>query len=277
MLVQNGGANGGGRRLRLEALGRTLLIPVSATLLLGLACGGEPSPTATEVPPPAPASRPAPTTTPSVAPLAPTATVAPEVAEPTPVPPAVPPTPVASAETIVTIQEGSRSRYVVRERLAGRDFPNDAVGETSDVSGSIVFDAEGAIQPDRSRVTINVQTLRSDQDRRDRYIRGNSLESNRFPTAELVVRVAPGLPWPLPRDGEVTFDLLGDLTVHGVTKTTRWETTVRFTRDGVAGLAQTSFAFGEFEMDVPSAFIVLSVEDNVRLELDFVASISRGG
>ena len=175
------------------------------------------------------------------------------------------------------MQEGTKGRYRVRERLAGRDFPSDAVGETLDVSGSIVFDAEGVLQADRSRVTVNLQTLRSDQDRRDRYIRGNSLESNRFPTAEFVVRVAPGLPWPLPQDGEVTFDLIGDLTVHGVTKTTRWESTVQFTGDSVTGLIQTSFTFGEFEMEVPSAFIVLSVDDNVRLELDFVASISRGG
>ena len=291
----------------LKTLSRTPILWLGLAcgmFLLGLACGGGPGPTATPVPPPTAASRPAPTATPSVAlpelaatvaPPAPTATVvspaatatvapaeptpspAAAVSEPTLVPPTVTPTPAGPVETIVTMEEGTRGRYRVRERLAGRDFPNDAVGETPDASGSIVFNAEGVIQPDRSRLTVNVQTLRSDQDRRDRYIRGNSLETNRFPTVEFVVRAAPGLPWPLPRDGEVTFDLLGDLTVHGVTRTMRWEATALFTSDGVTGLAQTNFTFGEFEMEVPSAFIVLSVEDDVRLELDFVASISRDG
>jgi polyisoprenoid-binding protein YceI len=174
----------------------------------------------------------------------------------------------------VTIGEGSKARYRSKEQLANRNLPNDAVGETPDVSGVIAFGADGAVLQEQSKITVNLRTLKSDEDRRDNFIRENTIQTNRFPTAEFVVSSAPGLPWPLPRSGEATFQLQGNMTMHGVTSPMVWDATATFEGDKVTGQARSSFTFEQFDMDKPRVFLVLSVEDTVRLEVDFSASVS---
>ncbi|MFB3097123.1 MAG: hypothetical protein ACE1ZZ_00445, partial [Dehalococcoidia bacterium] len=120
----------------------------------------------------------------------------------TPVPTRLAPTPTSlptaltgennpSGIVTVEIQGETVARYLVREQLARLDFPNDAVGETSDVVGLIIFSPDGEINSDASRITVNLGTLKSDKDRRDRFLRTRSLESDVFPTAEFVVKELP--------------------------------------------------------------------------------------
>lgn len=232
------------------------------------------TPTASEAPPTEitqtgtpTAARPSPTLTPPM----PTATAALPTATPEPTA-----TPVAPALSIL-IAGGSEARYRVRERLAGRDFPNDAVGVTTEVTGSIAFDEEGGIIAERSKIAVDVSSLESDEGRRDRYIRNNSLESNRFPIALFEARATRGLSWPLPASGEVAFQLLGEMNLHGVAKPITWEVAIRFGDGQVTGQALTTFTFGYFNMAIPRAVVVLSVEDQVQLELDFTAAVETGG
>ena len=191
------------------------------------------------------------------------------------------PEPVAApdlrvGEVAVAIGEGSRARYRVLEELARVGFPTDAVGETPNATGLMVFGADGALQPDRSRLEVDLRTLESDSSRRDRYVRNNTLETSSFPTAVFAPREAQGLAWPMPSSGEVTFQLTGDMTVHGVTKPLVWEVTAQLDGESATGQAKTSFTFEEFGMTIPRVFIVLSVENNIRLELDFIAGVTRG-
>ena len=91
----------------------------------------------------------------------------------------------------------------------------------------------------------------------------------KFPEVALAVTEARGLPFPLPASGELKFQLIGNLTVLGVTKPSTWEVTATPRARGLAGQATTSFKFGDFGMPVPTSFRLLSVEDNVKLEYDF--------
>ncbi len=173
----------------------------------------------------------------------------------------------------MTIGAGSVARYLVREQFARQNLPSDAVGVTSAVSGQVVFDAGGRVVASGSKITVNARTLASDDSDRDDFLRTKSLETDLFPQMELVVEDTPGLPWPLPMQGEVTFQLRGSMTVHGVTSPTRWEVAARFSPDAVQGQARTRFPFDKFQMKRPSAFFLLSVEDDIRLEVDLVATV----
>lgn len=177
------------------------------------------------------------------------------------------------ASIVAQITEGSEARYRVREQFADLNFPNDAVGETSDVSGAMVFDSDGVVQPDQSMLVVDLSTLHSDDADRDDFLLGKSLESERFPLAEFVVEEAPGLPWPLPQEGEANFQLIGDMTLHNNTSPLTWEVTAQFAPEQVTGTARTNFTFSTFHMVRPSQLFLLSVEDDIRLEIDFIASI----
>ena len=81
---------------------------------------------------------------------------------------------------------GNEARYRVREQLMGKDLPNDAVGVTNAITGSILAYPDGRIVKDSSKIIIDVRTLKSDQSRRDGFLQRRTLETEKYPTVELV-------------------------------------------------------------------------------------------
>jgi polyisoprenoid-binding protein YceI len=169
---------------------------------------------------------------------------------------------------VLSIEE-SEARYRVREQLAGFDLPNDAVGATKELSGLLTLSPEGLVRSEESEFRIQLGSLTTDSERRDGYVQRRTLEVEDHPEALLVPRELVGLPNPLPEEGEVTFQLVGDLSLHGETQPTTWQVTAEFTANSITGLATTSFTFDTFGIAVPQVARVLSVDDNIRLELDF--------
>lgn len=232
---------------------RTLTLVTTA--LLVAACAPAATPTTTGQPASTPTTAP---------PATPTAVTA--VASPT-----TPPAPTAGEVRFVIASGSSEARFRVTEQLAGRNLPNDAVGATKEVSGTVVLRGNQVVS-EQSRITVDMRTLRTDQAQRDNFIQRNTLETDRFPTATFVLREIRGLPTPLPTSGEHRFQLVGDLTIHGVTVPATWETTATFTPQQVSGQAKSAWKFADFNMTQPRVPLVLSIEDNIRLEIDFVAT-----
>ena len=170
----------------------------------------------------------------------------------------------------VLSKEGSVARYRVREQLAGFDFPNDAVGTTPDITGAIVLYPDGAIVSERSEFRVQLASLVSDNERRDGFVQRRTLEVEQYPEAVLIPRRFVGLPYPLPEAGPVTFQMEADLTLHGETRQTVWEMTADFGTTAITGFATTAFPFHTFGITVPQVARVLSVDDHIRLELDFL-------
>ncbi|MBI4312040.1 MAG: YceI family protein [Chloroflexi bacterium] len=186
------------------------------------------------------------------------------------------PTPLASdvqmGDTVWTLEGDTKAAYLVREQLARLSFPSDAIGVTKSLEGSIILGPGNTVRTDqRSMIAIDLRTLTSDESRRDRFIRQSSLESDRYPFAVFVPRSVTGLPWPIPAEGQAQFQITGDLTAHGVTKPVTWDVAATFGKDTVSGEATTSFPFSAFNMRIPRVAVLLSVDDNIRLRLDFTA------
>jgi polyisoprenoid-binding protein YceI len=169
-----------------------------------------------------------------------------------------------------TVAEGSEVRYRVREQLAGLSFPNDAVGTTGAVEGAISLDGQGQVVPGESRITVDLRTLRSDEARRDNYLRRNTLDTERHPAAIFVPAELRGLPVPLPAAGTHPVELVGDFTVREVTRRITWQATAAFTGPSLSVRARTAFRFADFNLPIPRLARLLSVDDNIRLEADLV-------
>jgi polyisoprenoid-binding protein YceI len=169
---------------------------------------------------------------------------------------------------LLKLVEPSTARYIIREQLARLDLPNDAIGQTSDVSGMIRFDASGGILQD-SVFTVNVSSLTSDESRRDRYLKSRALASDQYPIVKFSINEVKGLPWPLPTSGVHTLDLIGELTVKEVTKPVIWQTVVEFDSDKIVGSASVTITFEEFDMAKPRFAFIISVAEEIKLELNF--------
>lgn len=199
---------------------------------------------------------------------APIPTVAPTAtAEPT-----ATPAPGENGAT-VSIGDSTVARYRVGEELVRLPAPIVAVGETSDVSGAIVFDGDGAVVPGASALTVSMTGFVSDESRRDNWVRRQF--SAQFPTAEMTVTAVEGMPWPLPESGGATFKLTGDMTIMGATSEVTWDVTTLFAPGAVTGQAQTVITFDQFEMDKPSLPFIISVEDEITLEMDIDAAVDQ--
>ncbi|MGA8554119.1 MAG: YceI family protein [Candidatus Acidiferrales bacterium] len=168
---------------------------------------------------------------------------------------------------------GTKATYRVREQLAGISFATDAVGSTDSVTGSLVLLPDGSFDPAKSKVTIDLRALKSDQDMRDAYVQNRTLETAKFPNAEFVPHKLQGVPSPLPAPdrptGQTGFQLVGDLTVHGVTKEVTLNGYATYNKDTVAGHAWTNFTFATFGLTKPTLARLLSVDDKIDLDIEF--------
>jgi polyisoprenoid-binding protein YceI len=153
--------------------------------------------------------------------------------------------------------------YRVVEELVSLGV-KEAYGRTPDVSGSLTL--AGTTVTD-AQITADLATLRSDDSRRDGQLSRQALETARFPTATFTLTEPIELD-AVPGDGEsVDVTAVGDLTIHGVTRSVAIP--LHVTRDGdvVAVSGSLDITFADHGMDRPQSFMVLSVEDHGIMEL----------
>jgi len=180
------------------------------------------------------------------------------------------------ATTFTFVADETEARYRVREQLAGVSFPGDAIGATRSVQGVIHLGDDGVLGPD-SRIDVDVASLASDQRRRDDFVRRNTLQTDAHPTVTFVPQRIDGLTLPLPSEGEDEVLIHGELTIRGATRPATWTATITYREDGAHLQARTTFTFEDFGLTKPRVASVLSVADEITLELDAVViAVSEG-
>lgn len=172
-----------------------------------------------------------------------------------------------------TVGSGSKAVVSVREQLVGVSLPSDAVLTATGAQGSFTVNPDGSFTPD-SKITFDLTSLASDQRDRDNFIKQSTLQTRQFATATFVPTKATGLTLPL-ASGESKFTLLGNLTIHGVTKAATFDVVATQTGGQLTATATAnpSLKFDDFGMTAPSVpFRVVSVTDEIRLVVTLVAT-----
>lgn len=184
--------------------------------------------------------------------------------------------PAPAAALVFQIASGqSKATFRVREQLVGVQLPSDAVGATGAVTGRVVLRREGGangVVGEASRIAVNLRELRTDDPRRDSFIKSMTLQTDQFPYAEFAPTRAEGLASPLPASGEHAFRLTGPMVIHGVQKDATWDVRARRAGAQLTARATTTVKFGDFGMTPPKAEPVVLVVDEIRLELDLAAT-----
>ena len=173
----------------------------------------------------------------------------------------------------VTIGPNSSVRYLVREQLANRNLPNDAVGVSKNISGFLSLNADGSIDTE-SVISIDMSTFESDLPRRDRYLETEPLETDEYPKAQYQIRNVKDLEWPLTGNKNISFQIIGDMTLHGKTQPLKWNVIASYVNGKMTGIAKSKFTFNDFNLDIPNLFFILDVDNEIRLELVFDATVA---
>lgn len=166
-----------------------------------------------------------------------------------------------------TVASGSQAGYRVREQLAFLAAPSDAVGRTSSVHGTVTITGSGSnLSVSAVSITVDVNTLTSDQSMRDRRIHSMGLQSDQYPTATFLLSSPVALPADAANGQAFTVSATGQLTIHGVTKTVTIPIQARLSGSQVQLAGSITFPFSEFGMTPPSIGGFVSVQDNATME-----------
>jgi polyisoprenoid-binding protein YceI len=167
----------------------------------------------------------------------------------------------------------SKATFTIDEVLFGK--PNTVVGETNQVAGQILVNQQDPSKSQLGEIKIDVSTLATDNDLRNRTLRGRILETdtpaNQYAT--FVARSLTGLPSSITVGQQVSFTITGDLTIHQVTKTETFDAKVMVVSEKqITGRASTTVKYSNFGISIPDVPSVSSVGDTVKLALDFTAN-----
>lgn len=178
----------------------------------------------------------------------------------------------AQAQTTYTLSEGSQARFYIDEVLFGSD--KTVEGITPDVTGEIQFDMANPAAAMVGTITINARTLTTDDDRRNGQIQNRILQSSedQYQYITFEPTSISGLPETVAVGDTFNVQMTGNLTIRGVTLEKIFDVAVTVASESqLTGLGTTTITHQEFELSIPSVPIVASVEDDVRLEIEFNA------
>ena len=156
--------------------------------------------------------------------------------------------------------------YRIGEELANIGTTT-AVGRTSDIEATLEFDG---VMITSVNIVADLRTLTSDQSFRDGALRTRGIESDTHPFATFVL-VQP-IPIATLPSGEETLSVTvdGTLDLHGVTNPVSIDLQGQFVDGLVVVVGSTEIALADYDIEPPTGFRVLSIDDVGIMEFQIV-------
>ena len=137
--------------------------------------------------------------------------------------------------------------YRVKEVLFGQS--NEAVGRTSDITGSMTLNGATVSAVD---LTVNMRTVRSDQSQRDGQFNGRIMNTSTYPTATFIL-TQPLTLSNVPSDSTVVnAKATGELTLRGVARSVTFDLMAQRDGDNVKVNGTIPVVFADYRIPNPS-------------------------
>jgi len=180
--------------------------------------------------------------------------------------------PSTDLQTFTIVPAQTTASYQVHENLVLRNLPDNVViGKTQVVQGGFrIYSGPSPLVTDM-KITVDLRTLKTDEDRRDYYVRQNYLESDTFPYAEFTSTCPQALPINY-RDGQtITFQITGNLTLHGKTNKEVFDVQGKLAAGTVTGTATTTVYMTDFGIQPPNLADIAIAQNKVLITIAFTA------
>jgi polyisoprenoid-binding protein YceI len=186
----------------------------------------------------------------------------------------------AGLRTFVIVPAESTASYHVDEefladaldKLGIQAGKTKVTGSTQAIEGQLQLNLADLTQAlGDNTFTVQMNTLKTDQDRRDNWIRENGPNFNQYPVATFKATGIEGAPAAYTEGQEASFKLVGDLTVREVTKPATFDVTATLNGNTLTGTAITQANLSDFGIDPPNFANTLTVADPFSIEVQFTA------
>ena len=167
-----------------------------------------------------------------------------------------------------TVAGGSQAGYRVREQLANLPAQSDAVGRTSDITGTITLTTSGATTTlTAGALSVDTTTIKSDKGMRDNRLRTEGLQTDSFKTATFTLTTPAVIPAAALAGTASDVTLTGDLTLHGVTKSVQIPAKAQFVGGTVQVAGSLGFPLSDYSITAPNiGGVIISIADQGTLE-----------
>lgn len=176
----------------------------------------------------------------------------------------------AGAVVFQIVPEESEVRFSLDELLRGE--PTTVIGKTDQVAGEILVDFNAPGSSQVGVILVNARTLVTDNDFRNRAINNEILDTGKYEFITFTPTGILGFP-EAPQLGEaLSFQIVGQLTIRDVTNEITFDvmaTAESETR--LSGYASATISRTDYGLEIPEVPSVANVEEEVLLEIDFVA------
>jgi polyisoprenoid-binding protein YceI len=163
------------------------------------------------------------------------------------------------------IEGQSEAWYLADEKLARLPTGSTAKGTTNKITGEFHLTEDGLDPSKPTTFTVDLTSITSDNSRRDERMHG-ALETSKYPTTTFTASGIRGLPAEF-GTADTVLQLTGTLDLHGVQKEVTWELKVKRDGDILSVLGTTAFKYADFNITKPDIAGVVSVDENVTLQV----------
>jgi polyisoprenoid-binding protein YceI len=168
------------------------------------------------------------------------------------------------------VPSASEARFSIDEVLNGAD--KTVIGATDQVGAEIAVNFDDPTGTQVGTIQVNARALLTDNEFRNRAIKNQILRTDEFEFVVFTPTDISGMPAEIALGDSYTFQINGDLTVRDVTQPVTFDVqAILSSPTTLEGTASTIILYADFGIVIPQARSVSSVEDEVILEIDFVA------
>ncbi|MEO1063034.1 MAG: YceI family protein [Actinomycetota bacterium] len=160
---------------------------------------------------------------------------------------------------------GSFAGFRIEEELRGVGSTT-AVGRTGGVDGTITIEGTTLTT---AEITADLSQVTTDDSRRDDETL-EALNTDEFPTATFVLTESVELPDGAVDGDPVAVTAVGELTISGVTQPVEIPMEAQLVDGVIVVVGSLDLVFADYGVAVPSAAIIVSVEDHGVMELQLL-------
>ena len=170
------------------------------------------------------------------------------------------------------ITADSQAQYNIGEVLSGNPFL--VIGLTNQVFGDFILDQENPANTKINKITINARTFKTDNERRDaavaRFILRSEDGDKEF--IEFQPQQINNLPVKFESGQSYNLNIMGDLTISGITKQASFNMTAYFEQPGLIKIeGQGTVLYKDFGLAIPELPFLANVDEEVVLKINLTA------
>jgi polyisoprenoid-binding protein YceI len=167
----------------------------------------------------------------------------------------------------------SSAQYQAQFLVQGQAVPGTVTGVTGDVSGTFALSQQPDPTIQSLTIVVELTNLNSGAAERDSHVANDTLEIAKYPRATFTasdVRVGTG---PYVAGQQVAFDLPGNLTLHGVTRSVTFTMQGAFDGSSMTGTGKATVRLSDYQMQTPqtTSVLTITVDEHITLLVRFSA------